>query len=465
MSKYDVAVIGGGPGGYVAAIRAAQLGGKVALIEEREVGGTCLNRGCIPTKALLASSELLSKIRGSEEFGIKVERVSFDISKIFARKDAAVERLVKGVEFILQKRKVDLIRGRGKILSAGSVEVTRDGQKEIIETSNIIIATGSEPALIPVFNIDRKNVITSDEALELEHIPKTLLIVGSGAIGSEFACFFKALGVDVIVVEMLHQMLPTEDSEIARRLQLEFKKRKIKVVTGDGIKSVNIEGKGKVISTLSSGKSYETEMVLVAIGRSLNNKEIGLEEVGVKTERGKILVDDRMETNVPGIYAIGDVVGGIMLAHVASREGIVAVNNCIGRPSRIDYRVVPACIYTQPEVASIGLRETSELGQTAKKEGYEIKVGKFPFSASGKAVCIGEPIGFVKIIADAKINKVLGVHIIGPHVTDLIGEVALAMQGGMPVEEIANTIHAHPTLCETIMEAAEGVDNLAIHTI
>lgn len=465
MSKYDVAVIGGGPGGYVAAIRAAQLGGKVALIEEREVGGTCLNRGCIPTKALLASSELLSKIRGSEEFGIKVERVSFDISKVFARKDAAVKRLVKGVEFILQKRKVDLIRGRGKILSAGSVEVTRDGQKEIIETSNIIIATGSEPALIPVFNIDRRNVITSDEALELEHIPKTLLIVGSGAIGSEFACFFNALGTDVIVVEMLHQMLPTEDSEIARRLQLEFKKRKIKIVTGDGIKSVDIEGEGKVVSTLSSGKLFETEMVLVAIGRSLNSKEIGLEEVGVKTGRGKILVDDRMETNVPGIYAIGDVVGGIMLAHVASREGIVAVNNCIGRPSRIDYRVVPACIYTQPEVASIGLRETSELGQTASKEGYEIKVGKFPFSASGKAVCIGEPIGFVKIIADAKTNKVLGVHIIGPHVTDLIGEVALAMQGGMPVEEIANTIHAHPTLCETIMEAAEDVDNLAIHTV
>jgi len=465
MSKYDVTIIGGGPGGYVAAIRAAQLGGKVALVEETEVGGTCLNRGCIPTKALLASSELLAKIRESEEFGIRVDRVSFDVSKIFARKRACVERLVKGVEFILQKRNVDLIRGRGKILSPNSVEVSKDDQRKLIETSNIIIATGSEPALIPVFNIDRRNVITSDEALELEHLPKTLLIVGSGAIGSEFAGFFNALGTDVIVVEMLPQMLPTEDSEIGRRLQLEFKKRKIKVITGDRIEKVEIKEEKKVVSTLSSGKSYETEMVLVAIGRSLNSKDIGLEEVGVKTERGRILVDDRMQTNVKGIYAIGDVIGGVMLAHVASREGIVAVQNCMGRHSRVDYRAVPACIFTQPEVASIGLREASELGKAAKDEGYEIRVGKFPFSASGKAVCMGEPTGLVKVIADSRTGEVLGVHIIGPHATDLIGEVALAMQGGIRIDQIANTIHAHPTLGESIMEASEDVDNLAIHKL
>lgn len=459
MAEYDVAIIGAGPGGYVAAIRAAQLGGEVALIEEREMGGTCLNRGCIPTKALLASVELLLGLKRAEEFGMKVEGATFDLKRMLERKNAVVEKLRKGVEFLLGKRKVDVVQGRGRIVSPQQIEISRDGGRSLVKASNIIIATGSEPALIPVFNIDRVNVLTSDEALELTEVPQSLLIVGSGAIGAEFACIFNALGTKVIVVEMLPQVLPTEDAEVGRRLEIEFKKRKIEVLTGERVESVTVE-RGGVRTTLSSGRTYETEKVLVAIGRSLNTRDLGLEKLGVETERGRILVNHRMETNVKGVYAVGDVTGGIMLAHVASKEGIVAAQNCMGKDSTMDYDVVPRCIYTFPEVACVGLRENE-----ARERGYKIKVGRFPFAASGKALCMGEETGFVKMVVEEETNRVLGVHMIGCRVTDLVGEVTLAMDHGLTADQIADTIHAHPSLTECIMEASEAVSSMAIHMV
>jgi dihydrolipoamide dehydrogenase len=458
--KYNVAVIGGGSAGYVAAIRAAQLGGKVAIVEGREFGGTCLNRGCIPTKTLLISGDFLQKARIAGEFGIKAENVGYDLKRIQDRKNAVVKRLVEGVEYLLQKRKVTLIRGRGELTSPNSVGISMDGERKEIKASKIIIATGSEPALIPIFNIDGVNVLTSDDALQLEESPKSILIVGSGAIGAEFACLLNILGTDVTVVEMLPQMLPTEDAEIARRLGTICKRRKVKVLTNDRVEKVEIEGPKRVTTTLSSGKSFTTEKVLVAIGRSLNSTGIGLEELGVKTERGRILVNDHMETNIKGIYATGDVVGGLMLAHVAHHEGIIAAQNCMGKETKADYRAVPSCIFTQPEIASIGLKESE-----AKEKGYSIKIGRFPFSASGKAVCLGETEGFVKIVADEKTGQVLGTHAIGPHVTDLIAEIAVAMKNGISVEQIADTIHAHPTLSESLLEASMAVDNLSIHSI
>ncbi|MCD5390261.1 dihydrolipoyl dehydrogenase [candidate division NPL-UPA2 bacterium] len=461
MSK--IVVIGAGPGGYVAAIRAAQLGSEVMVIEKSELGGTCLNVGCIPTKALLASAELLSTINNASKFGITVGEVSPKLPEMMARKEKIVAGLRKGIEYLFKSRKIALLKGVGKILEPGKVEVVKgDGSKDEVSADRIIIATGSGPARPKIFPFDGEKVITSDEALSLKEVPESLLIVGAGAIGVEFACIFASLGTKVTVVEMLAQSIPTEDSEIARELEKSLKRRGIKIYTGTKIEKVEATGsagtpKLKVESRLSSGEKIEVEKVLVAVGRKLNSE--GLEEIGLRLDGGRVMANEKMETNIPNIYAIGDVAGGLLLAHKASAEGIVAAENASGHNSAMDYRVVPTCIFTSPEVASVGLTE-----KKAEEAGHKLKVGKFPFRALGKAHAIGEVDGLIKIIADASSDEILGVHIVGPHATDLIAEAALAMKTEVTAEELGSTIHAHPTLAEGLMEAAHAVHAVAIHS-
>lgn len=458
--SYELIVIGGGPGGYVAAIRAAQLGAKVAVVERDAVGGTCLNRGCIPTKALIASTSTLANIKHAADFGIKVDGFSVDFSQIMARKDAIVKQLVGGINYLFKKNKVDLITGTAKLQGTGKVEVAKaDGTTELLETKNIILATGSEPALISALGYNGKTVITSNEALELEAIPESLLVIGGGVIGCEFATIFAELGTQVTIVEAMPSILPLIDQELTRRLTTILKKKGITVRTNSMIKSVSQANDG-MVAVLESGEEITAEKVLISIGRTFNTKGLGLEEAGVALgPKGEILVNEYLETNVPGIYAIGDVTNKIQLAHVASSQGIVAVENIFGEKKKaMDYSVVPSCIFTSPEVASVGISS-----QDAEAQGLNVKIGKFPFQASGKALCIGETDGLVKFIADAESDKILGVHILGPHATDLIAEAALAIRMGVTAEQLATTIHAHPTLAETLMEAAEGVHGKTIH--
>ncbi|WP_227765736.1 dihydrolipoyl dehydrogenase [Zhaonella formicivorans] len=458
--SYELIVIGGGPGGYVAAIRAAQLGAKVAVVERDAVGGTCLNRGCIPTKALIASTSTLANIKHAADFGIKVDGFSVDFSQIMARKDAIVKQLIGGINYLFKKNKVDLITGTAKLQGAGKVEVAKaDGTTELLETKNIILATGSEPALISALGYNGKTVITSNEALELEAIPESLLVIGGGVIGCEFATIFAELGTQVTIVEAMPSILPLIDQELTRRLTTILKKKGITVRTNAMIKSVSQANDG-MVAVLESGEEITAEKVLISIGRTFNTKGLGLEEAGVALgPKGEILVNEYLETNVPGIYAIGDVTNKIQLAHVASSQGIVAVENIFGAKKKaMDYSVVPSCIFTSPEVASVGISS-----QDAEARGLNVKIGKFPFQASGKALCIGETDGLVKFIADAENDKILGVHILGPHATDLIAEAALAIRMGVTAEQLATTIHAHPTLAETLMEAAEGVHGKTIH--
>ena len=451
-----IIILGGGPAGYVAAIRAAQLGGEVTVVEKESLGGTCLNRGCIPTKALLASVEVLSSCRDGEKFGLKTGNVSPDFPAMLSRKDKIVEQLVKGIEFLFKNRKIKLLKGEGKFLEPKVIEVTgEDSPKERLEGDKVIIATGSEPAKPSLFSFDGEKIITSTEALLLERIPERLLIVGAGAIGVEFASIFSELGTKVTVVEMLPQLLPLEDEEIGQVLEKEFRKKGIKVHTGTKIEKVESSGPA-VKSSLSSGESIETEKVLVAVGRKLNSE--GLEKIGLKIEKGRVLVNERMETNIPQLYAAGDVAGGVLLAHKASAEGIVAAENALGEDSAMDYKAIPSCIYSHPEVASVGLDE-----KEARAKSGEIKVGKFPFRALGKALALGRSEGLVKIVADASGDEILGVHIIGPQATDLIAEAALAMKMEATVEDLARTIHAHPTLSEAMMEAAHALQGRAIH--
>lgn len=457
--SYNIVIIGGGPGGYVAAIRAAQMGAKVAVVEKTEVGGTCLNRGCIPTKAMVAGVEALANIRQAGQFGINVGDVTIDFSQLMSRKNEVVGKLVSGIRFLFNKHKIDLINGTAKIIAPGRVEVLNaDGSNDTLLCANIIIATGSEPALISALGYDGEKVITSNEALQLTEVPASLLVIGGGVIGCEFACIFAELGSQVTVVDVMPTILPMVDKEAARQMQSLMKRRGINVKTKVKIAEVK-KVNGQVTAVLESGEEIVSDKILISIGRVLNSKNIGLEEVGVAIgERGEILVDEKLATNVPGIYAIGDVTNKIQLAHVASAQGIVAVENIMGHDSIINYDVVPSCIFTLPEVASVGITT-----QQADEKGITLKSGKFPFMASGKAQAMGETDGFVKVLADANNDKILGVHIVGPHATDLIAEAAVAMQAGMTVEQLVKTIHAHPTLAEAMMEAAEAVHGQCIH--
>jgi len=455
-----LAILGAGPGGYVAALKAAQLGAEVTVIEDTEVGGTCLNRGCIPTKTMIASSEMLSKVKELDKFGIELNgSITPNMSKIIDRKNKVVSTQVKGIRGLFKSWGVNLKEGRGVLISPNEIEVTsREGNKENVVADKIIIATGSRPAQIPTFPFDGSKIISSTEALELTEIPKSLLIVGAGVIGCEFACIYRELGTEVTIVEMLPRAVTTEDYEISELLEKELKKKKIKLITNIKVEKVDVRDDG-VHALLSDGKELTAEKVLVSIGRAFNSDNIGLEAVGInKGKRGEITVNNRMETNIPGVYAIGDVTGGILLAHIASKQGLVAAKNAMGIDSEIDYRVVPAAIFTSPEIASVGIRQ-----HQAEEKGLKFRTGHFQFRALGKAHAMGEITGFIKIISEESSDRIIGAHIIGPHASDLIHEAAIAIKKGLTVRDIAETIHAHPTLSEGIMESAEDVHGEAIH--
>jgi len=461
MSEIDVVIIGGGPGGYVAAIKAAHLGLKAVLVEKDKLGGVCLNRGCIPTKALVSTAELLNHLQRAEEFGIQVKDYSFDFPAIMKRKEMIAQRLSSGVGQLMKANQVRVVRGEGQIVEPGIVEVTdAEGKKEVIKTKNIIIATGSKVMRLPIPGIDSEGVITSNEALSLSELPSRILIVGGGVVGIEFAGIFRALGVEVTVVEMLPRILLPIDEEIARRLTQLLKRKGIEILTDCKVKEIKNTNQNLevLVSTNNGEKKLETEKVLLAAGRVPELGNIDIQKLGIELDGKAIKVDEKMRTNIPGIYAVGDVVGKIMLAHVASREGIIAVENISGKEILMDYKVVPNCVFSMPEVASVGLTE-----EEARKENNNIKVSKFPFMANGKALGMGEAEGMVKIIADGDTLELLGVHILGVHASDLIAEGTLALSMEATAFEIVNTIHTHPTLAETIAEAAEGIIGKPIH--
>lgn len=454
-----VAVIGGGPGGYVAAIKAAMLGAEVTVIEKRKVGGTCLNVGCIPTKALLASSSLRSSIKEAKDFGIHINgEVEANFDDIMNRKNKVVSQLISGIEFLFEKRGIKLVNGFGKLVDTNKIEVNKeDGSKELVEADKIILANGSQPVILPMFPYDGDKIITSDEALNLKDVPKSLLIVGGGVIGCEFGQFFRTLGTEVTIVEMFDQLLPLEDKDVAKQLQRQFKKDKIKVMTGVKIEKCEIVD-NEVVATLSNGKEVKAEKALLSIGRKPYLDNSGIEDIGIELERGKVIVNENLETNVKGIYAIGDIINTPFLAHVASKEGLVAAQNAVcGNSKTVNYAAVPRCVYTEPEVAGVGKTE-----KELQENGIEYNTGQFDFRALGKAQAIGHFQGFIKILAD-KNDKIIGASIVGPHATDLLTELSLAVHLGLTVEEVGDVIHAHPTLSEGIMEALHDVHGECVH--
>ncbi|MCF6270598.1 MAG: dihydrolipoyl dehydrogenase [Melioribacteraceae bacterium] len=465
LQNYDIAILGGGPGGYVAAIKASQLGYKTVVVEKENLGGVCLNWGCIPTKALLKNAEVYDIVLNkSKSFGVTVENVNFDFAKTIKRSRQVSKKIVKGVEYLFKKNKIDRVNGFGKLNSAKGIDIIdHDGNvTETVMADKIIIATGARPKSIPTIPVDREYIITSSEAMTLTEQPKELVIIGAGVIGIEFAYFYATIGTKVTVVEMLDSILPLEDKEVSAALQTSLSKRSIEFHLSTKVESVKVLD-GKVIVTIDKdGEHIEltADKALNAIGVSPNSENIGLEELGIETERGNIKVDkSTYQTNVDGIFAIGDVIGQPCLAHVASAEGIHCIEVIHGKElPDIDYSNIPGCTYSQPQVASIGMTE-----EKAIAEGIEIKVGKFPLSASGKAAAIGEREGFAKLIFDKKYGELLGAHIIGPEATEMIAELGIAKSLEATNETIGSTIHAHPTLAEIIMEAAEDADGKAIH--
>jgi dihydrolipoamide dehydrogenase len=455
-----IVIIGAGMGGYVAAIRAAQLGANVTLIEGAAVGGLCLNWGCIPSKSLLACAELAQKIKKAGEFGITITgAVTYDLARMVERKNKIVAGLVKGVRTLLKTWNVELIEGRGALVNATTVRVVKqDGTEATLQADAIIVGTGTTAPALPNLALDGTHIISSREALDLTAIPDSLLIVGGGVEGCEFASLFSVLGTKVTLVEMLPRILPTEDEEVSALLAAELKKLGVTILVNARVEKVAV-GPDGASTTLADGNTVASARVLVSIGRRFNTGGLGLEEAGVQLgRRGEILVNERMETNVPGVYAIGDVTGKAMLAHVASAQGKVAVRNILGRPAAMSYDVIPAGIFTFPEVGRVGLTE-----QEARQRGMEIKIGKFRPIGLGKAHASGETAGLIKIITEAKTGRIVGVHLVGSHAADLIHEAAVAMQMGATAATLAETIHAHPTMPEGLMEAAEDVEGMAIH--
>jgi len=461
--NYDIIVIGSGPGGYVAAIRASQLGFKVAVVEKAEVGGICLNWGCIPTKALLKSAQVLNYARHAASYGIMVNgEVTADFPAVVKRSRDVAEGMSKGVQFLLKKNKIDQIQGFGKIKAGKKVDVT-DASGNVTEYSanHIILATGARSRELPNLKQDGKKIIGYREAMTLPVLPRRMVVVGSGAIGSEFAYFYNSMGVEVTLVEFLPNVVPVEDEEVSKQLERSFRKSGMKVMTSSTVESVEIEGDiCKVsIKTPKTIELLECDIVLSAVGIATNLEGLGLEETGISTEKGKVVVDDFYRTNVEGVYAIGDIVHGPALAHVASHEGITCVEKIAGlQVEPLDYGNIPGCTYTQPEIASVGMTE-----KAAKEAGYDIKVGKFPFTASGKASAAGAKEGFVKVIFDAKYGEWLGAHMIGDNVTEMIAEVVVARKLETTGHEIINSIHPHPTMSEAIMEAVAAAYGEVIH--
>jgi len=462
MSKFDLIVIGSGPGGYVAAIRASQLGMKVAVVEKAELGGICLNWGCIPTKALLKSANVFEYLQHAGDYGIKVNDFSADLTGMVKRSRDVAAGMSKGVQFLFKKNKIEQLPGYGKVKKGGKVEVTdAAGKKTDYEAKSIIVATGGRSRELPSMKIDGKKIIGYREAMVLDKLPKKMLVVGSGAIGVEFAYFFKTIGAEVTIVEFLPRIVPVEDEEISKALDKSFKKAGIKIYVNSEVTKVDTGGEGCVatVKTPDGEIKIETDIVLSAVGVTTNLEDIGLEDVGVKAEKGRVVVDDFYKTNVEGVYAIGDIVKGPALAHVASAEGIICVEKIAGKnPEPLNYNNRPGCTYCSPEIASVGYTE-----EAAKKAGYEIKVGKFPFTASGKAKAAGAADGFVKVIFDAKYGEWLGAHFIGANVTEMIGEVVVARKLETTGHEIIKSVHPHPTMSEAIMEAAAAAYGEVIH--
>lgn len=462
--KYDLIVIGSGPGGYVAAIRASQLGMKVGVVERESLGGICLNWGCIPTKALLKSAQVYEYMQHAEDYGIELGESKPNFEKVIGRSRDIAHSMSKGINFLFRKNKIDVIEGEARLVSQGKIEVSKDGDKKEYEANNIIVATGGRSKELPNLKIDGKNIIGYREALVLKQIPEKMVIVGAGAIGVEFAYFYHAMGTDVTIVEFLEQgLLPREDPDISRELAKIFKKSGIKVMASTKVNKVTESGDTlKVeIENVKKGQKEELEchMVLSAVGITPNTEDIGLEELGVNTENGIITVDEFYQTNIKGIYAIGDIVPGPALAHVASAEGIICVEKIAGEnPTPMNYNNLPSCTYCIPEVASVGYTE-----EQAKEKGYEIKVGKFPFTASGKAKAAGAPEGFVKVIFDAKYGEWLGCHMIGYNVTEIIAEAVVARKLETTGHEIISSVHPHPTISEAVMEATAAAYDEVIH--
>ena len=463
-SNYDLVVIGSGPGGYVAAIRAGQLGLKTAILEPAELGGVCLNWGCIPSKALLKNAEIVSYFKRAEEFGLKMDSFSADFSVAIDRSRKVVDRNTKGVAFLLDKNKVDHIQGTGKIVGAGKVEVGPDGTVpggSIIEAKNIIVATGARPRSIPPLPVDGDKIITSRESIVMKDLPSSIVIVGGGAIGVEFAYIYKMYGVQVTIVEMLPRLVPNEDEDISAQLERAFKRHRIDFLTGAGVTGVDTSGSSVKVTVEKDGaaQTLECDKVLVAIGIQPNVEDIGLETVGIATDRTGIVVNEKMATNVAGIYAIGDVNGKMPLAHVASAQAMIAVETIAGLETQpLDYAYMPRATYCMPQIASFGLTEAQ-----AREQGRDINVGTFNVQANGKALAMGEGSGLVKLVVDAKYGEILGGHMIGPEVTELLGELSMTRLLEGTVLELGWAVHAHPSLSEILKEAALGAQGRTIH--
>ncbi|MEM4310999.1 MAG: dihydrolipoyl dehydrogenase [Nitrososphaerales archaeon] len=454
---YDLIIIGAGPGGYVSALKASQLGAKVLLIEKDKVGGVCTNMGCIPTKTLLHAAEIIHEIHKAKEFGI-VANLSFDYSSLMKKKEEIVSKLRNGIEYLLKANQVHLVYGLGRIKDNHTVKVSSKGEEKTFEGKSMVIASGSSPFKPPIKGIDEKGVITSEEALSLEKLPNSIIIAGGGAEGCEFATIYSSLGVDVTIIEMLPNLLPNEDREIGLRLKALLERKGVKVLTNSKIQKIEgKEGEKKVI--IEDGREIKGELVILGLGRKPNSDSLGLENLGIQTLKGRIVVNDKMETNVKGIYAIGDVTGG-GFAHEAMEEGIIAVKNIMNKDGKMDHALIPRCIYTIPEVASIGLRE-----EDAKAKGYNISLGRFSFSANGRASTMGEREGFVKVILDRDREEILGVHMLGARVSELIIQVSLLMRIGKDSDFISEAIYPHPTLGEALKEALLDAKGQAIHKV
>jgi dihydrolipoamide dehydrogenase len=460
--KYDIIIVGSGPGGYVTAIRASQLGFKTAVVEKESLGGVCLNWGCIPTKALLKSAQVYDYLKHVDQYGLKAESIDKDFNAVVSRSRNIANGMSKGVQFLMKKNKIDIIDGFGKVKTGKKVAVTsEDGKVKEYSADHIIIATGARSRELPNLPQDGEKVIGYRKAMTLASQPSSMIVVGSGAIGVEFAHFYNAMGTKVTIVEYLPNLVPLEDKDVSKQFERSFKKAGVKVMTNASVESVDISGKGikATVKTKKGEEILEADIVLSAVGIKTNIENIGLEDVGIITDRDKILVNDWYQTNIPGYYAIGDVVPGPALAHVASAEGITCVEKIAGLHSeKIDYGNIPGCTYASPEIASVGLTEDQ-----AKDQGYEIKVGKFPFSASGKATAAGTPDGFVKVIFDAKYGEWLGCHMIGAGVTDMIAEAVLGRKLETTGHEVLKTIHPHPTMSEAVMEAVADAYDEVIH--
>jgi len=458
-ADYDVVIIGGGPGGYVAAIRAGQLGLKTTMVEWDEVGGVCLNWGCIPSKSLLRNAEVLTLFRRAEEFGISFNNLQYDFGKAISRSRRVVKRLTTGVESLLKKNKVDHIRGYARLKDTHTVEI--DGDSQALTAGNVIIATGARTRPVPGLEVDGEALITSREALELSEVPSPIVIVGGGATGVEFAYLYRAYGAEVTVVEMLPHLVPNEDEEIGQQLERSFVSQGIQVLTGSWVTEVR-KGSGDVnltVETPNGAKELACQRVLVAVGVQGNSDGLGLEELGIEVERSFIKVDERMQTSVPGVYAIGDVNGKLLLAHVAQAQGIVAVETIAGMESRpLDYKKMPRATYCQPQVTSFGYTEKEAIDM-----GYSVKVGRFPFRANGKALALGESDGLVKVVVDGDSGEIVGAHMIGTEVTEMLAELTMTSLLEGSVKELGWLVHSHPTLSEAVKEAALAVDGMAIH--